>query len=119
MGARSGNNYLSSLRKLKNEVWLGGERVADPTTHPALMQCARSVASLYDIQIEHPEAMTYRIEGGDRAGLSFIQPQSADDVRKRSAMMRRWAEFSGGMLGRTPDYLDSSIAAMAAAHEFF
>jgi 4-hydroxyphenylacetate 3-monooxygenase len=119
MGARSGNNYLSSLRKLKAEVWLGGERVADPTTHPAFVQCARSIASLYDMQIEHPEAMTYRVEGGDRAGLSFIQPQSAEDVRRRSVMMRRWAEFSGGMLGRTPDYLNTSIAAMAAAHEFF
>jgi 4-hydroxyphenylacetate 3-monooxygenase len=119
MGARSGNNYLSSLRKLKAEVWLSGERVADPTTHPALMQCARSIASLYDMQIEHPEAMTYRIEDGDRAGFSFIQPQNVEDVRKRSAMMRRWAEFSGGMLGRTPDYLNASIAAMAAARDFF
>ena len=119
MGARSGNNYLSSLRKLKHEVWIGGERVSDPTTHPALKAVTRSVASLYDMQIEHPEAMTYRVEDGGRAGLSFIQPQSADDVRRRGAMMRRWAEFSGGMLGRTPDYLNASIAAMAAAHEFF
>ena len=119
MGARSGNNYLSAMRKLKSEVWIGGERVADPTTHPALKPVTRSLASLYDMQIEHPEAMTYRVEGGERAGLSFIQPQSADDVRKRGAMMRRWAEFSGGMLGRTPDYLNASIAAMAAAREFF
>ncbi len=119
MGARSGNNYLSAMRKLKSEIWIGGERVADPTTHPALKPVMRSLASLYDMQIEHPEAMTYRAEGGERAGLSFIQPQSADDVRKRGAMMRRWAEFSGGMLGRTPDYLNASIAAMAAAHEFF
>ncbi|MGH7819180.1 MAG: 4-hydroxyphenylacetate 3-monooxygenase, oxygenase component, partial [Candidatus Binatia bacterium] len=33
--------------------------------------------------------------------------------------MRRWAEWSGGMLGRTPDYLSSSLAAMAAARGFF
>ena len=119
MGARSGNNYLSALRKLKAEVWIGGARVEDPTTHPALRHCADSIASLYDMQIEHPEAMTYRIEGGERAGLSFIQPQSGDEVRKRGAMMRRWAEYSGGMLGRTPDYLNASIAAMAAAWQFF
>ncbi len=37
MGARSGNNYLSALRKLKAEIWLGGERVADVTQHPAFM----------------------------------------------------------------------------------
>jgi 4-hydroxyphenylacetate 3-monooxygenase len=119
MGARSGNNYLSALRKLKAEVWLGGARVDDPTTHPALKHCADSIATLYDMQVEHPEAMTYRLQDGGRAGLSFIQPRSAEDVRRRSAMFRRWAEFSGGMLGRTPDYLNASIAAMAAAWKFF
>jgi 4-hydroxyphenylacetate 3-monooxygenase len=119
MGARSGNNYLSALRRLKAEIWLGGRRVEDPTTHPALVHCARSIASLYDMQMEHPEAMTFRLDDGDRAGISFIQPRSAEEVRKRSLMFRRWAEYSGGMLGRTPDYLNASIAAMAAAWEFF
>jgi 4-hydroxyphenylacetate 3-monooxygenase len=119
MGARSGNNYLSSLRRLKAEIWLGGRRVEDPTTHPALVHCARSVASLYDMQMEHPEAMTWRLEDGDRAGLSFIQPKTLDEVRKRSLMFRGWAEYSGGMLGRTPDYLNASIAALAAAWRFF
>jgi 4-hydroxyphenylacetate 3-monooxygenase len=119
MGARSGNNYLSALRRLKAEIWLGGLRIDDPTTHPALVHCARSVASLYDLQMEHPEAMTYRLDDGDRAGISFIQPRNAEEVRKRSLMFRRWAEYSGGMLGRTPDYLNASIAAMAAAWKFF
>jgi 4-hydroxyphenylacetate 3-monooxygenase len=119
MGARSGNNYLSALRKLKAEVWIGGARVEDPTTHPALLHCASSIASLYDMQSEHPQAMTNRLEDGGRAGLSFIQPRNAEDVRRRSAMFRRWAEFSGGMLGRTPDYLNASIAAMGAAWQFF
>jgi 4-hydroxyphenylacetate 3-monooxygenase len=119
MGARSGNNYLSAMRKLKAEVWIGGERVADRTVHQAFVHCARSLASLYDMQMERPEAMTFRTGDGDRAGLSFIQPQSADDVRKRSLMFRRWAEYSHGMMGRTPDYLNASLAAMAAAHEFF
>jgi len=119
MGARSGNNYLTALRRLKAEVWLGGQRVEDPTTHPALVHCARSLASLYDMQMEHPEAMTFRLDDGGRAGLSFIQPRNAEEVRKRSLMFRRWAEYSGGMLGRTPDYLNTSIAAMAAAWKFF
>ena len=119
MGARSGNNYLTALRRLKAEVWVGGQRVEDPTTHPALVHCARSLASLYDMQMEHPEAMTFRLDDGGRAGLSFIQPRNAEEVRKRSLMFRRWAEYSGGMLGRTPDYLNTSIAAMAAAWKFF
>lgn len=119
MGARSGTNYLSALRKLKAEIWIGGERVADPTTHPAFINCARTMASLYDLQIEHPEAMTYRTPDGDRVGLSFIQPADAVELLKRSQMMKRWADFSGGMMGRTPDYLNASIAAMAAARDFF
>jgi 4-hydroxyphenylacetate 3-monooxygenase len=119
MGARSGTNYLSSLRKLAAEVWIAGERVKDVTQHPAFIRCGRSMASLYDLQIEHPAAMTYRTDDGDRIGLSFLQPASTDEVGKRSLMMKRWADFSGGMMGRTPDYLNSSIAAMAAAHRFF
>lgn len=119
MGARSGTNYLSALRKLKAEIWIGGERVADPTTHPAFVNCARTMASLYDMQIEHPEAMTCRTPDGDRVGLSFIQPDNPAELHKRSQMMKRWADFSGGMMGRTPDYLNASIAAMAAARGFF
>src|SRR5580698_322133 len=119
MGARSGNNYLSAMRKLKADVWIGGTRVEDVTIHPAFVHCARSIASLYDMPGEHPEAMTFRTADGDRAGMSFIQPANPGEVRKRTAMFRRWAEYSHGMLGRTPDYLNASIAAMAAAHEFF
>jgi 4-hydroxyphenylacetate 3-monooxygenase len=119
MGARSGNNYLSAMRKLKADVWIGGQRVEDVTIHPAFVHCARSLASLYDMQGEHPEAMTFRTEDGDRAGMSFIQPKSIEELRKRTAMFRRWAEYSHGMMGRTPDYLNASIAAMASAHDFF
>ncbi len=119
MGARSGNNYLSSLKKLNADIWIGGARVTDVTAHPAFRNCARSIASLYDMQAERPEHMTYRTDDGGRAGLSFIQPKSAEDVRKRGRMMKAWADWGCGMLGRTPDYLNVSIAAMAAAHEFF
>jgi 4-hydroxyphenylacetate 3-monooxygenase len=119
MGARSGNNYLSSLKKLGAEIWIGGERAGDVTAHPAFANVARSVASLYDLQMEHPEAMTFRTDDGGRAGTSFIIPKSVDDVRKRTRMMKAWSDFGCGMLGRTPDYLNVSIAAMAAARDFF
>ncbi len=119
MGARSGNNYLSSLKNLGAEIWIGGSRAGDVTAHPAFANCARSVASLYDMQMEHPETMTFRTDDGGRAGMSFIIPKTSDDLRKRTRMMKTWAEFGCGMLGRTPDYLNVSLAAMAAAREFF
>ncbi len=55
MGARSGNNYLSAMRKLKADVWIGGQRVDDVTIHPAFVHGARSLASLYDLQAELPK----------------------------------------------------------------
>ena len=35
MPARTGQQYLDGLREQEREVWLGGERVRDVTTHPA------------------------------------------------------------------------------------
>ncbi|HEV2169388.1 MAG TPA: 4-hydroxyphenylacetate 3-hydroxylase N-terminal domain-containing protein, partial [Candidatus Binatus sp.] len=119
MGARSGNNYLSSLKKLGAEIWIGGARAGDVTAHPAFANCARSVASLYDMQMESPETMTFRTDDGGRAGMSFIIPKTAEDLRKRTRAMKAWADFGCGMLGRTPDYLNVSLAAMAAARDFF
>ena len=36
MPARTGKQYLAGLREQEREVWLGGERVRDVTTHPGL-----------------------------------------------------------------------------------
>ncbi len=118
-GARSGSNYLSTLKKLNAEIWLGGERVGEVTSHPAFRDCARSIASLYDMQLERVEQMTFRTDDGGRSGLSFIQPKSIDELRKRSRMMAAWSNFSGGMLAQTPDHSNVALAAMAAARDFF
>ena len=50
MGARTGKQYLAGLREQEREVWLGGERVRDVTTHPGLKNGARAIAALYDMQ---------------------------------------------------------------------
>src|ERR1700735_4157661 len=98
MGARSGSNYLSTLKKLNAEIWLGGGRVGEVTSHPAFRDCARSIASLYDMQLERVEQMTLRTDDGGRSGFSFIQPKSIEELRKRSRMMAAWANFTGGVV---------------------
>ena len=50
MPARTGRQYLEGLRSQEREVWLGGERVRDVTTHPGLASGANAIASLYDMQ---------------------------------------------------------------------
>jgi 4-hydroxyphenylacetate 3-monooxygenase len=122
MPARSGAEYLQGLKERQPEIWLGGERIRDVTAHPALSRGARSIAHLYDMQ--HAPAlrdeMTYiSPTSGERVGLSFITPRSLEDLHRRSRMMLHWARYSGGMLGRSPDYLNVSIMASAAAADFY
>ena len=122
MGARTGSEYLEGLRQSNAEIWLGDERIADVTTHPALKGCAQSMAALYDMQ--HTEnlrdEMTYPSPTtGDPVGLSFITPRTHEDLEKRSGMMFNWSRFSGGMLGRSSDYINVEIMAAAAAADFY
>nr|PZN59716.1 MAG: 4-hydroxyphenylacetate 3-monooxygenase, oxygenase component [Sphaerobacter thermophilus] len=123
MGARTGAEYLEGLRERPREVWIHGERViGDITEHPAFKNVTRSVAALYDMQHdpELREEMTYvSPTTGERVGMSFLQPRSREDLARRRIMMKRWADYSGGMMGRSPDYLNAGLMAMAAAAEYF
>jgi len=123
MGAIDGKQFLQRLDSTPRELWYGDEKITGSvSSHPAFAGVAKSIASLYDIQSE-PELsdlMTYESPtSGKRVGVSFLQPRTREDLARRTAMMKAWADFSGGIMGRTADYLNSSIMAMASAGEFF
>ncbi|MCL6553851.1 MAG: 4-hydroxyphenylacetate 3-monooxygenase, oxygenase component, partial [Firmicutes bacterium] len=121
MGARTGQQYLEALRAHPPELWIGGERVADPTTHPAFRHVTGSIAALYDMQHDPAlcEEMTYvSPSSGERVGLSFLTPRTHEDLVRVRRMMKRWADYSGGMLGRSPDYLNRALMAFAAAADY-
>ena len=121
MAARTGAEYLAGLQEQPREIWLDGRRIHDVTQFPGLANGARSVAELYDRQHgAGADGMTYASPAtGEPVGLSFIIPKSADDLARRRAMMSRWANASYGMMGRTPDFLNVTVMAMAAASGFF
>jgi 4-hydroxyphenylacetate 3-monooxygenase len=122
MPVRTGAEYLAGLRAQPREIHLGGQRVDDVTAFPGLANGARSVAGLYDMQHDPAlrDAMTYLSPTtGDRVGLSFITPKTHDDLARRRAMMSHWAHTSFGMMGRTPDFLNVSIMAMAGAGDYY
>ena len=123
MGASNGKSFIERLDSTPREVWYGDQKITGAvSSHPAFSGIAKSLAALYDMQLkpESEEMMTYESpSSGDRVGASFLQPKTAEDLAKRSRMIKAWADFSGGILGRTPDYLNSSVMAMAAAKEFF
>ena len=119
MGARSGNNYLSTVKKLGAQVWFEGVPVPNVTSHEVLGSRARSIASLYDLQMEKPEAMTFRTSDGGRAGMSFIQPRTVEEVRKRGRMMKIWADYNCGTWTESPERANLAVAAMSAASALF
>ena len=120
MGVRTGAEYLAGLRDARS-VWIRGERVRDVTTHPGLARGAATMAALLDRQHDpdRRDLLTVAGEDGTRHATSFLRPTTKDDLARRSAAMYDWAIQSGGMLGRTGDYLNSSLMAFAAAADFF
>ena len=120
MGARTGAEYIKGLQAQECEVWLRGERVRDVTTHPGLANGVRAIASLYDLQHELSDEMTFvSPRSGERLGLSFVIPRTQDELTRRGAMMLRWARKTCGMMGRSPDFMNVTFAAWAAASGYF
>jgi 4-hydroxyphenylacetate 3-monooxygenase len=120
MGARTGAVYLEGLRDGR-EVWLDGVRVPDVTADPRLAAAARTIAGLYDHQ--HDADVRGRtlapLPDGSMMGAAFMQPRSIADLVRRREAFTVWADRSGGMLGRSPDFLSAMLAAFASARDVF
>ncbi len=122
MAVRTGDQYIASLRDNTAEVYVRGERIMDVTTHPGLRNGVRTLGSLLDMQHDSKlrDEMTYcSPTTGEKVGLSFVVPKTIRDLERRRTMMTHWARASCGMMGRTPDFLNVSIMAMAAAGDYF
>ena len=114
MGVRNGKQFLEGLRDGR-EIWLEGERVADVTTHPKLARMAQTLAGLYDLQElpDYHEQMTFRSpSSGDPVSLSFLVPETYEDLIRRRKALEVTAGACYGMLGRTPDYVNIQLTAM-------
>ncbi|MEV0082629.1 4-hydroxyphenylacetate 3-monooxygenase, oxygenase component [Saccharopolyspora sp. NPDC050642] len=123
MGARSGRQYLDDLARRRIHVQIDGDTTIGGTPdHPAFAGVARSYAELFDMQVspEFRDVLTYPSPtSGDRVGTSFLVPENAADLARRREAFRTWANRSFGMLGRTGDYLNSSLMALGRAKSWF
>ena len=122
MPARTGAEYIKGLQDQEREIWLRGERIKDVTTHPGLANGVRAIASLYDLQQDPAlrDEMTYvSPTSRERVGLSFVIPRTKQELERRGAMMLRWARTTCGMMGRSPDFMNVTFAAWAAAGDYF
>jgi 4-hydroxyphenylacetate 3-monooxygenase len=119
LGLSTAEDYLSRLRDSR-EIWLGGEHVVDVTQHPLLRPSALQIAALYDMQhTEDGNRALACTEGGEPVARAFVRPRSVDDLVARGRAYEIWAAVTFGMLGRTPDYMNTCMMALASARQFF
>lgn len=83
--------YIESLKKLNLSVYVLGEKVTDPTTHPIIRPSLNSVAMTYELasQPEHEDLMTATssLTGKKINRFTHIH-QSTEDLVKKVKMQR-------------------------------
>ena len=119
MGAINGVDFIKRLDQLDTEIWLDGKKIqGNISRHPAFKGILQTKASLYNMQhdAEFKDKLTFPSpETGDSIGLSFLQPKTKDDLIKRRKASELWARQTGGLMGRSPDYLNTAVMSFAAS----
>ncbi len=85
---------------------------------------APSIASRIYSDLQHDSShktiLTHTVpETGECTGTSFMIPRSYEDIVKRRKAFRVWAEATLGLMGRSPDFLNCTLAAFADAVDVF
>ncbi len=123
MAARSGSEFLGRLAAARVHVQIQGETLTGGVAdHPAFRNVVRSYAELYDMQHDpaYRDILTYPSPAtGEPVATAFLPPRTPQDLVKRRQASKLWADRSLGMLGRTGDYLNSALMALASAQEWF
>jgi aromatic ring hydroxylase len=113
MPARTGGEFLRGLRDGR-ELWVGADKICSPAEHPALAGAAHALAEVFDLQ--HAAADVCLMpdpETGEQINVSHMIPGSHDDLQRRHRGLERVAEYSVGLMGRTPDYMNVTFAGFA------
>lgn len=122
MGAINGKDFIVRIDSMKSEIWLDGERIDGLLSeHRAFKGLIHSKASLYDLQLEPKlkDEMTYTSPtSGEPIGLSFLQPKTIEDIQKRRRMTGHWARRTNGVMGRSPDYLNTVIMSLFSSKAY-
>ncbi|WP_308457609.1 4-hydroxyphenylacetate 3-hydroxylase N-terminal domain-containing protein, partial [Lysinibacillus sphaericus] len=122
MPAITGQQYIKRIDALQTYISIDGEVVTGKVSeHPAFKGVMQSQAKLFDLQ--HDEALhdslTYvSPKSNERVGMSFLQVTKVEDLVTRRQAAREWALSNHGLMGRSPDYMNTTLMALASAAEF-
>ncbi|MGH7863977.1 MAG: 4-hydroxyphenylacetate 3-hydroxylase family protein [Candidatus Binataceae bacterium] len=113
MAARTGPEFLAGL-KGGREIWIGEDCVTDVATHRAFAGAAHALAGIFDLQHQAREVcLMPDPETGEPINVSHMIPRSRADLVRRHAGLQLTAEYSVGLMGRTPDYMNVTFAGFA------
>ncbi|WP_091743231.1 4-hydroxyphenylacetate 3-hydroxylase family protein [Phenylobacterium immobile] len=114
MGARTGQDYLDSIRKNQPEVYFNGVRIEDITTHPAFTGPIETIMDQYDLQHDPRMRDICLYESpttGDLVSTSFMVAKSREDVVKKRRHFKVRADQHFGLMGRVPDFMNAFVLA--------
>lgn len=121
--AINGSTFLKRISQLRAEVWFEGQKIEENICeHKAFKGILKSKARLFDIQCDKNKQGFMTFESpltGERVGTSFLQPRTKEDLEMRRLTIQEWAKTSGGMMGRSPDYMNTGIMSLGAAWDVF
>ncbi|HKX02118.1 MAG TPA: 4-hydroxyphenylacetate 3-hydroxylase N-terminal domain-containing protein [Methylomirabilota bacterium] len=112
MPARSGREYLESIRKQAPSVYLGGRRIGDVTAEPVFQEPLRAIAEQYDMQLDpaYREVMTYPSPTtGQPVSTSFLVPRTREELVKKRQHFKLRADHNFGFMGRSPDFMNQFV----------
>ena len=113
MAARTGEQFLRGLAG-RRDLWVGGDKVSSVVDHPALSGAAQALAEVFDLQHRHADVcLMPDPETGEPINVSHMIPRSREDLQRRHRGLEWIAEFSVGLMGRTPDYMNVTFAGFA------
>jgi 4-hydroxyphenylacetate 3-monooxygenase len=119
----SGRDYINRIDHLNNEVWINGAKIAgNISNHNAYKGVLKSKAAIYDLQLQpdYQDTLTYLCDKtNSRIGFSFRQPVSIQDLEIREKATKICARTNAGLLGRSPDYVNTGLMALGTANALF
>ena len=118
MAARTGEEFLKGLVTRPRWVSMDGRLIDDVAADPLTMGAARTLAGVFDRQHEFPDdCLIADDETGEPINISHMHPRSIEDLRKRAKGLSRISEYTAGLMGRTPDYMNMKFVSFAATHK--
>jgi 4-hydroxyphenylacetate 3-monooxygenase oxygenase component len=112
MPARSGAEYVESIKKQPPCVYLGGRRITDVTAEPVFVEPIRAIAEQYDMQSDaaYRDVMTYPSPAtGQPVSTSFLIPRSREELVKKRKHFKLRADHNFGFMGRSPDFMNQFV----------